>query len=88
MSAITAIQWLHASEAAMRSDRPTWCEGWNEYGKGWTEVLVLNDNATPEDLEPLYRRYEALKAHYPDLTLGPIPERITARIPALSGTRH
>lgn len=88
MSAITAIKWIHASEAGMRSNRAAWCEGWNDFENGWTECLVLNDNATPEDLLPLYRRYEALKAHYPNLTLGPIPQSITAQIPALSGTRH
>lgn len=89
MSVITAIKWAHASEAGMRSDRPTWSEGWNDFENGgWTELLVLNDNATPEDIEPLLARYEALKTHYPNLTLGPIPKSITARVPALAAVSH
>lgn len=84
MIPINAIKWIHASEAGMRSDRAAWSESWNDYGNGWTEYLVLNDSATPKDLEPLYRRYEALREHYPNLTLTPIPESITARIPGLS----
>ena len=88
MSAITAIKWIHASEAGMRSNSPAWCEGWNDFEQGWTECLVLNDNATPEDIPRLLARYETLKAHYPHLTLGPIPESITARIPALAAANH